>query len=38
MFKKMIVKKDKFAQNMEVPVSLMDFLIQAQGPLGEIFL
>ena len=29
--------KEKFAQNMEVPVSLMEFLLQTQGSFGEFF-
>ena len=30
--------KEKFAQNMEVPVSLMEFLLQTQGSFGGFFL
>ena len=30
-FKKIIGMEEKFAQNMEVPVSLVEFLLQAQG-------
>ena len=30
-FKKINVVKEKFAQNMEVPVSLIEFLLQTQG-------
>ena len=33
-FKKIIGMKEKFAQNMEVPVSLMEFLLQTQGSFG----
>ena len=30
--------KGKFEQNMEVPVSLMEFLLQTQGSFGGFFL
>ena len=33
-FKKMIGMNEKFTQNMEVPVSLMEFLLQTQGSFG----
>ena len=33
-FKKIIGMKEIFAQNMEVPVSLMEFLLQSQGTFG----
>ena len=36
-FKRIIGMKDKFAQNMEVPVSLMEFLLQTQGNFGVFF-
>ena len=36
-FKKIIGMKEKFAQNMEVPVSLMEFLLQTQGSFGGFF-
>ena len=36
-FKKLIGVKEKFAQNMEVPVSLMKFLLQTQGSFGGFF-
>ena len=36
-FKKIIGMKEKFAQNMEVPVSLMEFLLQTEGSFGEFF-
>ena len=36
-FKKIIGMKEKFAQNMEVPVSLMEFLLQNQGSFGGSF-
>ena len=36
-FKKMIGMKEKFAQNMEVPVSLMEFLLQTQGSFRGFF-
>ena len=29
--------KEKFAQNMEVPVSLMEYLLQTQGTFGGLF-
>ena len=29
--------KEKFAQNREVPVSLMEFLLQTQGSFGGFF-
>ena len=34
-FKKIIDMKKKFVQDMEVPVSLMQFLLQTQGRSGE---
>ena len=37
-FKKTIGMKEKFVQNMEVPVSLMDFLLQTRGSFGGFFL
>ena len=36
-FKKIIGMKEKFAQNMEVPVSLMEFLLQTQGSFRGFF-
>ena len=33
-FKKINCMKEKFAQNMEVPVSLMEILLQTQGSFG----
>ena len=36
-FKKIIGMWGKFAQNMEVPVSLMEFLLQTQGAFGVFF-
>ena len=36
-FKKEIGMKEKFEQNMEVPVSLMEFLPQNQGSFGGFF-
>ena len=36
-FKKLIGVKEKFAQNMEVPVSLMKFLLQTRGSFGGFF-
>ena len=33
-FKKIIGMKEIFAQNIEVPVSLMEFLLQTQGSFG----
>ena len=36
-FKKLIGVKEKFAQNMEVPVSLLKFLLQTQGSVGGFF-
>ena len=36
-FKKMIGMKEKFAQNMELLVSLMEFLLQTQGSFGGFF-
>ena len=36
-FKKIIGMKEKFAQNIEVPVSLMEFLLQTQGSFGWFF-
>ena len=35
--KKIIGMKEKFAQNMEMPVSLMEFLLQTQGRFGGVF-
>ena len=35
--KKIIGMKEKFAQNMEVPVSLMECLLQTQGSFGGFF-
>ena len=37
-FKKIIGMKEKFTQNMDVPVSLMEFLLQTQGSFGRFFL
>ena len=37
-FKKIIGMKEKFVQNMEIPVSLMEFLLQTQGSFGGFFL
>ena len=37
-FKKTIGMKEKFVQNMEVPVSLMEFLLQTRGSFGGFFL
>ena len=37
-FKKIIDLKENIAQNMEVPVSLMEFLLQTQGSFGGFFL
>ena len=34
-FKKIVGMKEKFAQNMEVPVSLIEFLLQTQGSFGR---
>ena len=34
-FKKIIGMKGKFSQNMEVSVTLMEFLFQTQGSFGE---
>ena len=36
-FKKLIGVKEKFAQNMEVPFSLLKFLLQTQGSVGGFF-
>ena len=36
-FKKIIGMKEKFVQNMEKPVSLMEFLLQTQGSFGGFF-
>ena len=36
-FKKIIGMKEKFAQNMEVPISLMEFLLQTQESFGRFF-
>ena len=36
-FKERIGMKEKFAQNVEVPVSLMEFLFQTQGSFGGFF-
>ena len=36
-FKKIIGMKEKFTQNMDVPVSLMEFLLQTQGSFGRFF-
>ena len=36
-FKKIIGMKEKFVQNMEIPVSLMEFLLQTQGSFGGSF-
>ena len=36
-FKEIIGMKEKFAQNVEVPVSLMEFLFQTQGSCGGFF-
>ena len=35
--KKIIGMKDKFTQNMEVPVPLMEFLLQTQESFGGFF-
>ena len=37
-FKKIIGTKEKFVQNMEVPVSRMEFLLEKQGSSGGFFL
>ena len=37
-FKKIVGMREKFAQNMEVSVSLMEFLLQTQGAFGVFFL
>ena len=37
-FKKITDLKENIAQNMEVPVSLMEFLLQTQGSFGGFFL
>ena len=36
-FKKIIGRLEKFAQNIEVPVSLTEFLLQTQGTFGGFF-
>ena len=36
-FKKIIGMKEKFVQNMEVPLSVMKFLLQTQGSFGGFF-
>ena len=36
-FKKIISMKEKFEQNIEVPVSLMEFLLQTQRALMDFF-
>ena len=36
-FEKIIGMKEKFVQNMEVPVSLTEFLLQNQGNFGGFF-
>ena len=36
-FKNIIGIKEKFAQNMEAPVSLMEFLLQTEGSFGGFF-
>ena len=36
-FKKIICMQEKFAQNVEVPVSLMDFSLQTQGSCAGFF-
>ena len=36
-FKKIIGIKEKFAQNLEVPVSLMEFLLQTQTSFDRFF-
>ena len=36
-FKKIIDMKEKFAQNMAVPVSLMEFLLETQGSFSRFF-
>ena len=36
-FKKIITMNEKFAQNVVVPVSLMEFLLQTQGSFGGFF-
>ena len=36
-FEKIIGMKEKFVQNMEVPVSLTEFLLQNQGSFGGFF-
>ena len=35
--KKIIGIKEKFAQNMEVPVSPMEFLLETEGSIGGFF-
>ena len=35
--KKIVGMREKFAQNMEVSVSLMEFLLQTQGAFGVFF-
>ena len=34
-FKKIIGMKETFAQNIELPVSLMEFFLQTQGSFGR---
>ena len=36
-FRKVVVTKEKFTQNMEAPVSLKKFLLQTQGTFGGVF-
>ena len=36
-FKKIIGMKEKFAENLEVPVSLMEFLLQTQASFDGFF-
>ena len=36
-FEKIIGMKEKFVQNMEIPVSLTEFLLQNQGSFGGFF-
>ena len=36
-FEKIICMQEKFAQNVEVPVSLMEFSLQTQGSCGGFF-
>ena len=35
--KKIIGMKEKFAQNIEVPISLMEFLLKSKGALMDFF-